>query len=598
MNADILFQAISEAPEHVAELRKIAVALAIGGHLDDPNEDWTVEEARAEILQVQNKLKKRGLLRKTKKSTQVEMNDLPEVFSDPSKFTPLGEIAFIEKGKTGIKKALPGEFPFVVTAANRETCDHYDFDGTAAIIPLVSSTGHGNASINRLHYQAGKFALGTILVAVFPHDPDEFSPRFLFEYLSVFKDELLVARMTGTANVTLTIGRISEVPVPLLSATAQRRVDELMALCDRLEEARKACEETRDKLTAATLARLTAPEAPVGSETDGTNAPSGAAPNQAEPEDAENGRLSGTATVQPSDFPTHARFAIETLPALTSRPDQIKSLRQTILNLAVRGKLVEQDATDEPAGSSLDRLKQAAAQVFREEGLRARKPVAPASRQDLKFDFPGSWELPIFDDVFVMVSGVTKGGKVPLQDAKVRPYLRVANVQRGHLDLGVIKTIEVKTTDAERYRLKDGDILMTEGGDWDKLGRAAIWRCQIEECIHQNHVFRVRPPSDDILAEWVITYVNSELGRSFFEDASKQTTNLASINMTQLRGCPLPLPPLAEQHRIVAKVDALMALCDRLEAALTTADTTRTRLLEALLHEALEPAGQALEAAE
>ena len=68
--------------------------------------------------------------------------------------------------------------------------------------------------------------------------------------------------------------------------------------------------------------------------------------------------------------------------------------------------------------------------------------------------------------------------------------------------------------------------------------------------------------------------------------------------MTQLRGCPLPLPPLAEQHRIVAKVDALMALCDRLEAALTTADTTRTRLLEALLHEALEPAGQALEAAE
>lgn len=197
-----------------------------------------------------------------------------------------------------------------------------------------------------------------------------------------------------------------------------------------------------------------------------------------------------------------------------------------------------------------------------------------------------------------MVSGVTKGGKVSPQDLQVRPYLRVANVQRGHLDLGVIKTIEVKAADAERYRLKDGDILMTEGGDWDKLGRAAIWRCQIQDCIHQNHVFRVRPPSDDILPEWVITYVNSELGRSFFLGASKQTTNLASINMTQLRGCPLPLPPLAEQHRIVAKVDALMTLCDRLEAALTATDTTRTRLLEALLHEALEPASDVLEAAE
>jgi type I restriction enzyme S subunit len=96
----------------------------------------------------------------------------------------------------------------------------------------------------------------------------------------------------------------------------------------------------------------------------------------------------------------------------------------------------------------------------------------------------------------------------------------------------------------------------------------------------------------------VITYVNSELGRSFFENASKQTTNLASINMTQLRGCPLPLPPLAEQHRIVAKVDALMALCDRLETALATAETTRALLLEALLHEALEPGEDVMEAAE
>ena len=89
------------------------------------------------------------------------------------------------------------------------------------------------------------------------------------------------------------------------------------------------------------------------------------------------------------------------------------------------------------------------------------------------------------------------------------------------------------------------------------------------------------------------------LGRSFFEDASKQTTNLASINMTQLRGCPIPLPPLAEQHRIVAKVDALMTLCDRLEASLTATAATRRCLFDALLAEALAPAdARDLEAAE
>ncbi len=130
---------------------------------------------------------------------------------------------------------------------------------------------------------------------------------------------------------------------------------------------------------------------------------------------------------------------------------------------------------------------------------------------------------------------------------------------------------------------------MTEGGDWDKLGRAAIWRQEIPGCIHQNHIFRVRLPSGDIAPEWVTIYTNSLVGRAFFENASKQTTNLASINMTQLRGCPLPLPPLAEQHRIVARVDELMALCDQLEAGLTTTASTRRRLLDALLAEALEP---------
>ena len=413
----------------------------------------------------------------------------------------------------------------------------------------------------------------------------EMKGRYLAElFRSPFAQTQFNAPLRGVKN-SFRLTDITQFVTPLPPLAEQHRivakVDELMALCDRLEEARKAREEVRDKLTAASLARLTAPD---------TTA-------QAEPAKVGTGFASGSATSE-DDFPTHAAFALEALPAPTTRPDQIKTLRQTILNLAVRGKLVEQDAAEEPASAALSRLKDAATRAFLDEGLRTRKPAAPASRQNLKFDFPEHWELPIFDDVFVMVSGVTKGGKVSPQDSQSRPYLRVANVQRGHLDLGVIKTIAVKAADANRYRLMDGDILMTEGGDWDKLGRAALWRCQIDDCIHQNHVFRVRPPSDGILSEWVITYVNSELGRSFFEDASKQTTNLASINMTQLRGCPLPLPPLAEQHRIVAKVDALMALCDRLEAALTTTDTTRTRLLEALLHEALDPATDLLEAAE
>lgn len=160
--------------------------------------------------------------------------------------------------------------------------------------------------------------------------------------------------------------------------------------------------------------------------------------------------------------------------------------------------------------------------------------MAKVRREQLGFDFPDSWEYASFDEVFVIVSGVTKGQRVPAKEAIDVPYLRVANVQRGHLDLAVVKTITVRKADKERYLLRCGDILMTEGGDWDKLGRAAIWRGEVAGCIHQNHVFRVRPPSNEIVPEWVTTYVNSLAGRAFFENASKQTTNLASINMTQL----------------------------------------------------------------
>ena len=121
-------------------------------------------------------------------------------------------------------------------------------------------TGHGHASINRLHYQEGEFALGTILAAVVPFAPDLISARFLFEYLSTFKEELLVTRMTGTANVTLSIGRIAEVPVPLAPPSAQRKVDELMALCDQLEAACAEREMGRGRFMLSTLAKLNEPD--------------------------------------------------------------------------------------------------------------------------------------------------------------------------------------------------------------------------------------------------------------------------------------------------------------------------------------------------
>lgn len=152
-------------------------------------------------------------------------------------------------------------------------------------------------------------------------------------------------------------------------------------------------------------------------------------------------------------------------------------------------------------------------------------------------------------DVSNVVSGVTKGQKHNNKVIVKAPYMRVANVQAGYLNLDEIKEIEVRDTDVEKYKLQIGDVLLTEGGDHDKLGRGAIWNGEIENCIHQNHVFRVRLDTNLYTPEWLNGYLKTTFARRYFLKCAKKTTNLASINITQLKGLPMPSVDIAEQKR-------------------------------------------------
>lgn len=154
-------------------------------------------------------------------------------------------------------------------------------------------------------------------------------------------------------------------------------------------------------------------------------------------------------------------------------------------------------------------------------------------------------------------TGLAKG-KTGQRDAINVPYLRVANVQDGRLDLREVKLIEVAREHVGRYALQAGDVLMTEGGDFDKLGRGTVWSGEIDPCLHQNHVFAVRPKLGRVLPGFIAAIAASDHGRSYFLSCAKRSTNLASINSTQLKALPIPLVPMAEQERIVAIVDAAM----------------------------------------
>ncbi|MFI7503653.1 restriction endonuclease subunit S [Streptomyces sp. NPDC049687] len=167
-------------------------------------------------------------------------------------------------------------------------------------------------------------------------------------------------------------------------------------------------------------------------------------------------------------------------------------------------------------------------------------------------------------------SGITLSGEGDPEDPEW-PYLRVANVQMGFVDLDEIKTIRVSHTAAQKARLRVGDVLMTEGGDIDKLGRGAVWYGEIPNALHQNHIFAARtgPRLDP---KFLMYYLDGPTARNYFRVTAKKTTNLASTNKWTTGSLPVGLPPLDEQHRIVAHLDAETAKID------TLLETTRRHI--------------------
>jgi type I restriction enzyme S subunit len=167
---------------------------------------------------------------------------------------------------------------------------------------------------------------------------------------------------------------------------------------------------------------------------------------------------------------------------------------------------------------------------------------------------PNKWPETTLDEVAHLQSGVTKGRNFGDQQTIDVPYMRVWNVQDGHLRLDDIKDITVLPSDIQRYSLEEGDLLLTEGGDPDQLGRGAIWYAPIPVCIHQNHIFRVRCNQKVVIPEFLSALIGSQKGKRYFLKMAKQTTGIASINMTQLKKCPVFLPPLHLQQQF-AKLD-------------------------------------------
>ncbi len=164
------------------------------------------------------------------------------------------------------------------------------------------------------------------------------------------------------------------------------------------------------------------------------------------------------------------------------------------------------------------------------------------------------WEERRLDSVADIVSGITKGRKAKTNELCEVPYMAVSNVKDGYIDWMTVKTIMATNAEIEQYRLMPGDVLMTEGGDPDKLGRGAIIHNPPKNCIHQNHIFRVRLNQNILLSTFMAQYLQHQKAKRYFLGCAKQTTGIASINMRQLSALPVLFPPIELQKEYAAFV--------------------------------------------
>jgi type I restriction enzyme S subunit len=416
----------------------------------------------------------------------------------------LGDLCWIEKGATGIQKAIAGEYPLVVTSEERKTHNEFQFDTEAVIVPLVSSTGHGHKSLKRIHYQAGKFALGSILCAITPKNKARLNPEYLYRFLDLNREKELVGRMKGMANVTLPMKEIAQIEIPLLP------IEKQLAFIEKYRT-----------------------------------------------QESVNTELSTELNLQ---------LAL------------VKQLRQAYLQEAMQGKLLAQDPTEGNAADLLEQIKIEKAKQKNKQSI-----FSPIKKEETPFQIPNNWTWCRLGEICSKIgSGSTPKGSNYSKEGL--PFFRSQNIYNEGLIYNDISFIsgdvhsEMKST-----VVYANDVLLNITGG--SMGRCALVPSNFSEGNVSQHVCIIRGISVDakFLHKLILSPFFQKLIFSSTTGAGRE--GLPKYNLEQF---PIPLPPLAEQLRIVTKLESLMQVCDDLTEAIIAQRTYSGQLLQVSLQELME----------
>jgi type I restriction enzyme S subunit len=565
------FDRISDAPDSIPRLRLFILDLAVRGKLvEQDRKDEPASELIKRIEAEKVRLMKVNETTKVKLIPPLAEDALPFLIPTNWCWSQLAKVGFINPRNTAPDELSASFVPMTLISAEYGVVNKHEVRPWAEIKSGYTHFAEGDVGLAKItpcfenrkstvfRRLTGGIGAGTTELHVIR--PILAHADFLLIFLkSPYFIETGIPKMTGTAGqkrVPTEYFAYSPLPLPPLAEQHRivAKVDELMALCDRLEWVQAERESRRDRLVTSSLSRLN----------DGA---------------------------EPDTFRGHARFYFNHLQRLTTKSEHIQQLRQTILNLSVLGKLTADWRDKHGELGDASNLLAQLEQCHEKAGGHRHGNAAAATEEahDLNVDeLPQNWRITDLRTAVCPDRPITYGILMPGPDTPDGiQYVRVADFPKDRLNLATIRrTAKEIENNYARARLRTGDILLSIRGT---VGRVCVVPPELQDGNITQDTARLS--IQDILhRDFVMWFLRSSITQQRMQNCSKGVA-VRGINIGDVRALQLPVPPLAEQQHIVAKVEELMALCDRLEAQLATTQTESRRLLEAVLHEALAPAG-------
>ncbi|HEY3053872.1 MAG TPA: restriction endonuclease subunit S [Thermoanaerobaculia bacterium] len=577
MNAKQLLQCfdrISEASDANNRLRRFVLQLAVRGKLVEqaPN-DERAQDLLRRIRTEKALVERKGEVRR---SRAVELpDDAAQLFPIPVGWTwcRLSDVGAIVGGSTPSSAdsdnfaAAGSGIPWLTPADLGKRKDPYVSRGardltpkglagcSATLMPKGSVLFTSRAPIGYTAIAANEIATNQGFKSVVPYLID--CNLYIAVYFRAFAT-WIDAKASGTTFREVSGKVVASLPFPLPPLAEQRRivakVDELIGLCDRFEAAQIERERRRDRVVTASLTRLN---------------------NSAADHD---------------DIREAARFALQYVPRLGTRSEHVQQLRKTILNLAARGQVVRQGPNDEPASELLKSIQEEKARLENSGKRNAQPTVQAIDNDDVPFQIPRTWRWVRFGELIMNADA----GWSPKSEGFPRSgdnwgVLKVSAVSWDRFLPDENKQLLPGVSPPESAQVHDGDFLISRANTSELVAKSVVVGDPPPRLILSDKIVRLQIASCCSKRFFSMINNHADYARAYYaEEASGTSLSMKNVSRAVIYGLLVPLPPAAEQRRIVAKVDELIAICDRLEAQLSAAQTQRARLFEAVLHEALE----------